>query len=73
LRESLKPSNDLLAQAAWGECWDLVYQASPRDQAIAIQPESPQEAQLMKACLEEALSQLLEQADVNGRSAGPGR
>lgn len=73
LRQSLQASNDQLAQAAWGMSWDGAFPASPRDQAIAHAPQNPQEAQLMKACLEEALNQLLEQADVSGRSAGPGR
>jgi hypothetical protein len=73
LRQSLHASNDQLAQAAWGVPWDGAFPASPRDQAIAHAPENPQEARLMQACLEEALSQLLEQADVSGRSAGRGR
>lgn len=62
VRETLKASNDLLAQAAWGVPWAEVFPATPQEQSIATAPENPQEAQYMKACLEEALEQLLNQS-----------
>jgi len=61
VRETLKASNDLQAQAAWGVPWAEVFSASSQEQSIATAPDNPQEAQHMEACLEEALEQLLNQ------------
>lgn len=62
VRETLKASNDLLAQAAWDGPWAEVFASSPQEQSIVTAPTNPQEAQHMEACLEEALEQLLNQA-----------